>query len=126
MSVTFVLTDNTTSESYTNPSPPLTESIVEGATDVVTMDNNMSTYFTANKRVWTHTWAYMSKADFDIVKGFYDRQWTEYKYPLFTCSILGVSAVPCRMSITPRKVIDSCEAVQDVTIALRESAQMGA
>ena len=122
--ITLTLTDSSTSETFNTLSPPLQEAVVEGATDVVTLDMNMSTYFTANKRRWTHKWAYMSKADFNVLKGFYDRQFTLYQYPTLTCATLGVSAVPCRMTITPRNIIDNCETVQDVEITLRESAQM--
>ena len=121
------LTDNSTTLTMPLLSPPLSEAVLEGSTDVVTLDMNVSTYFTYNKRMWSHTWSYLSEADYNIVKGFYDRQFTLYKYPLLTISGAGsanVTNVPVRMTIDPRNIIDNCGTVQNVSVTFRESRQM--
>lgn len=125
--IELTLTDSSTSLTLPILSPPLSEAVVEGATDVVTLDMNMSTYFTYNKSQWSHTWSYLSEAQYNLVKGFYDRQFTLYKYPLLTITGAGsadVSNVAVRMTIDPRRIIDNCGTVEGVTVGFRESKQM--
>lgn len=121
------LTDSSTSLTLPILSPPLSEAVLEGSKDVLTLDMNVSTYFTYNKRQWSHTWSYLSEADYNLVKGFYDRQFTLYKYPLLTITGAGsadVSNVPVRMTIKPRNIIDNCGTVEGVEVNFRESRQM--
>lgn len=118
---TITLSDDTA----TLELPPLevgfATSTIESAQDVQTADNNISTYFTPNKRQWTHTWNYLSEAQFNEIKGFYDRQFTLYKYPLLTVGDDDVTNVPVRMYLDPKRVIDDCNIIQGVTITLRET-----
>ena len=125
--IQLTLTDSSTSKVLPLLSPPLSVDTVEGATDVVTLDMNVSTYFTYNKSLWTHEWSYMSESDFNDLKGFYDRQFTLYKYPLLTITGTGaadVTSVPVRMTLNPRQIIDNCGTVEKVQVSFRESRQM--
>lgn len=125
--IELTLTDSSSSATLPILSPPLSEAIVEGATDVVTLDMNMSTYFTYNKSLWSHTWPYLTEAQYNVVKGFYDRQFTLFVYPLLTITGAGsanVTEVPVRMTIDPRRIIDNCGTVENVTVSFRESRQM--
>lgn len=123
MSYAITLTDSVTSETYTNLSPPLEEQIIEGATDVTTIDMNLYTDFFGLKNLWSHTWPYMSEDEFTGLRDFYLRQFTTYEYPLLTITELGVTDVPVRMSITPQRIIDNCGTVEDVSVTFRESVQ---
>lgn len=105
---------------------PLTESTIEGAKDVQTLDMNVYTSFIANKRLWSHRWAYMSKEDFEALKAFYDRQFTTFTYPKISIDELGVSEVVVRMTLSPRSIIDHCGTIEDVTVSFRETRQLGA
>lgn len=118
------LTDNSGSMVLPALAPPLTTSTIEGATDVQTLDNNVSTYFTANKRQWTVKWDYMSEADFNALKAYYDAQWTEYQYPLLTIEHYSISAVPVRMYLDPQEAVDNCGTVQGVSVTFRETRQL--
>ncbi|NCU40951.1 hypothetical protein EOL73_04325 [Candidatus Saccharibacteria bacterium] len=122
--IELTLTDGSTSATLPLLAPPLSEAVIEGSRDVTTLDMNVSTYFTYNKRQWEHTWAYLDKTDFDTIKGFYDRQFTLFAYPLLTCTALGVSAVPVRMTLSARQVINNCERVEDVSVTFRETRQL--
>lgn len=106
------------------PAPPLTEAIIEGATDVTTLDMNLYTDFFAQKRVWEDTLDFMTETDFNQLKGFYDRQFTLWLYPTITISDLSVSDVVVRMELTPRRVIDNCGTVENVRFSFRETVQM--
>lgn len=118
------LTDNSTTQTLPRLAPPFTEATVEGSRDVTTLDMNVSTYFTYNKRQWSHTWSYITEDEFNTIKGFYDRQFTEFAYPLLTVNELDITDVPVRMYLTPKRIIDNCLTVQDVTVTFRETDQL--
>lgn len=103
---------------------PLTEETVEGAQDVQTLDYNIYTSFITQKRLWSHTWAFLDESVFNELKGFYDRQFTLFKYPMVSIPDLDVTDVTVRMTLNPRTVIDNCGTVDRVTISLRETRQL--
>lgn len=119
--ITITLSDETVIETFDNLEVPLTEKPLEGASDVIGLDNSISTYFTKSKREWSHTWSFMSQEDYIKLRGFYDRQWTNFKYPKLTCQHLSINNVPVRMSINDRTIIDNCGLLENVTITLREA-----
>lgn len=99
---------------------PLQQSITEGAVDVSTLGMALYTDFVGTKRQWSHTWKYMTEADFNILKGFYDRQFTSFDYPLLTITELSVSDVSARMELSPQSIIDNCGTVEDVQVIFTE------
>lgn len=103
---------------------PLTESIIENSTDVVTLDANIYTDFITTKRSWTHTWTYMNEDDYDAVRAFYNRQFTEFKYPLLTIPHYSIANVPVRMTINDKSIINSCGRIGKITITFRETLQI--
>ncbi len=68
----------------------------------------------------------MSREEYKKLKGFYDRQFTEYKYPLLTIPHLSVERVPVLMNINSRDIVNNCGMVSGVEITLRETRQLGA
>lgn len=120
----ITITDDVDTMTIQYPSPPLVEDTIEGATDVQTLDMNLYTDFYATKRVWSNTLSFMSESDFNKLKGFYDRQFTLWKYPLISITDLGVSNVVVRMGLTPRRVVNNCGRVEEVSMTFRETVQM--
>lgn len=118
------LTDSTGTTEWGILSPPLQEATIEGAVDVKTYDNNISTYFTANKRQWSHTWPLMTESEYNALRAYYDRQWTDFKVPLLSLDHYSISLLPVRMYMEPKDVIDNCGRVENVTIRLRETRQL--
>lgn len=118
------LTDSTTTAEMPTLDVPLTQTILEGATDVTTLDMNMYTDFYAQKNQWTHTWRFMSESDFTILKGFYERQFSLKLYPSLTITDLGVEDVVVRMYLSPQSIIDNCGEVEDVQVTFRETVQL--
>lgn len=118
------LTDDIADETMPRLNIPLVEEDIEGATDVVTLDMNVYTDFFAKKRQWSHQWAYISETEFNTLKGFYDRQFTLFKYPMLTISEQGVNLVVVRMSLSPRRIVDNCGTVENVEVVFRETIQM--
>lgn len=119
--ITITLSDSVATETFDNLEVPLVEKPLEGASDVIGLDNSMSTYFTKSKREWSHTWAFMTAEEYLTLRGFYDRQWTTYRYPKLTCEYLGLTEVPVRMSINDRNIVDDCGLLENITITLREA-----
>lgn len=123
--VEITLSDAMNTATLQAPEVPLTNTPINNDVKVVTLDNNITTYVLDEKRSWSHTWAFMSKEDYDILKGFYDRMRTvHYQYPLLTITDLGVTDLPVDMTIGPENTIDDCLTVGGVQVVFRESAQM--
>lgn len=125
MAYEIQLTDSTGTSTLPETEVPLTVTTLEGATDVTTLSYNLYTDFITQKRVWSHTWAYMSPEDYLILKGYYDRQFTLYTYPQLTIVDENVDLVTVRMSLTPKNIIDNCGELSDVTVSFRETRQIG-
>lgn len=124
--IQMTLTDDTTSVVLEALEVPLSESTINNDVEVITLDNNISVYIVpdADKRVWTHSWSYLDEEDYNVLKGFRDRQRTLFKFPRVTISELGITDVPVYMKLDPKNIIDHCVTVQNVSISLRESQQM--
>lgn len=120
----IVITDETTSATLPVLNVPLTQQIIEGAKDVETLDLNLYTDFVGTKRLWAHTWKYMTEAQFNTLKGFYDRQFTLLEFPTITISELDVTDIVVRMNLSPQNIIDHCGTVEDVDVSFRETVQM--
>lgn len=122
------LTDNTGQQTLPEIEVPLTVSTFEGATDVQTLSFDIYTDFVTQKRTWTQTYAYLTREEYALLKGYYDRQFTSFQYPRL--SIDGsvnnnITNIVVKMSISDQNIIDNCETVQDVTVSFRETRQLG-
>lgn len=119
------LTDATGTATLQMLEVPLSIKTIEGATDVQTLDYNVYTDFLTQKRVWSHTWAYMDEDDYNILKGYYDRQFTLFEYPELSIDYYSVANVPVRMTLNQREVINFYGRVQNVEVTFRETKQLG-
>lgn len=123
------LTDATGQSTLPEIEVPLTVSTFEGATDVQTLSFDVYTDFVTQKRTWTQTYSFLTKEEYDLIKGYYDRQFTNYTYPRFSIEESennNVTNVVTRMTMTAQNIIDNCETVADVTVSFRETRQLGA
>lgn len=119
------ITDST--GTYTLPAleVPFTETPLESATDVTTLDFNVYTDFAAQKRQWSQAWAYLTQAQYAFIMGFYNRQFTNFRYPTITIPALGITNVAVRMSTNQRDIIDNCGTVASFAVSFRETVQLG-
>lgn len=122
--IDLILTDSVATVTLPILEVPLTEKPIEKSTDVENLLGDVKTYFITQKRQWTHTWSYLSKADYDAVRAFYDRQLTLFEYPLLTINYYSIIDVPVRMSISQKNTINNCGMVQDFQVTFRETAQL--
>lgn len=122
--ISLVLTDSTGSLTLPVLGIPLSIDTLENATDVVTLDYNMYTDFINSKRQWSNTWESLSEAQYEALKGYYDRQFTLFEYPELTIDHFSVADVPVRMYLNTREVWNYCGDVQNVQVIFRESTQL--
>jgi len=127
--ISFTITDLQDSQTFNTEAivAPLVESPVIAETDVVTIDNNLSTYYTGTKRSFSIDLGYLDKETYSVLKGFRDRQYTNMKYPLITITgdeNINVTNLPMKISLSEQRVVDKCGLVSDVVLSLRESKQI--
>lgn len=122
--ITLELTDDTGTLVLPILEVPLSEETLESAVDVQTLDFNVYTDFVTTKRRWEHAWAYLSQADYDALRGYYDRQFTLFEYPTLSIDYYEVDAVPVRLYLNTKEVIDYCGTIQGVRLTMRETAQL--
>lgn len=127
MAIQIKITDTQTTETFSLLEAPLVSSPVIAETDVVTVDNNISTYYTGTKRRFEVNFGFMSDTDYAKLLGFRDRQYTNYKYP--TIQITGASnisstSITAKMILNDQRIINNCGLVENVTAEFRESKQM--
>lgn len=110
---------------WTSPSPniPLTEQVIESSTEVVTLDLNIYVDLFETKRVWTIRWGYMDAASYAILRGYYNRQFTNLRFPDVTIADLNVASVVVKASLNDQNISDESGLVENVELVLRETIQ---
>lgn len=106
---------------------PITATPIINATDVETIDGNISTYYSSTKRQMTFNLGYLDQETYAGVKGFVDRQYSNLRYPQITiegAETINVTNMTAKMSLNDEDIINSCGLVEGVTVTFRESKQM--
>ena len=127
MAITVTISDTSNTATFNVIAVPLVSSPVIAESDIITIDNNLSTYYTGTKRSFEVNFGYMDKDAYAILIGFRDRQYTNMKYPTITFS--GADNLPsvpitAKMVLSEQRIIDNCGNVEDVKATFRESRQM--
>lgn len=108
---------------------PLTRVKNQKKTVVEPLSANVYEDYIATKRVWAHTWAYLTNEEYDLLDQILDRMVSEWIYPQLTITsdntADNVNLVTVQYELSPKNVIDDCGNVSDVTISLRETRQLG-
>lgn len=126
--ITLTITDtqdSMTFNAFQLQSPVVADpAIIE--TDVQTLDGNISTYFTAIKKQYEFKPVFMDADSYAQLKGFRDRQYTNYKYPVITITGDGLNAsnITAKMTLSGQQTVDNCGFVDNITVSFRESKQM--
>lgn len=104
---------------------PLTRVKYEKMTTVEALSGNVSDQYIATKRIWTHTWAWLTKDEYDLLDEIYERQKTEWLYPELTIDGENVNLLVTKFTLGQKNIADDCGRVDEVTITLRETRQIG-
>lgn len=125
MNIIATITDSTSSMNLPIIEVPLTVAREDFATDVITLSNDMYTDFVSQKRSWAFPYDHIIEADYELLEGFYNRQFTLYEYPTISIPYYGVSNVPVRMFLNNREVFNDCGDVQNIQVSFRETVELG-
>lgn len=108
---------------------PLTRVKNEKKAVVEPLSGNVYEDYFATKRSWTHTWAYLSPEQYDLLDEIYERRKVDGVYPSLTIesdnSNDNVSLLTVQYELSPKNIIDECGNVRDVTVSFRETRQVG-
>lgn len=124
MSYVVTLTDDSSTWSSPTPDTPLSVETIEHAAEVTTLDLNVYVDMISTKKVWTIQWGYMDAAQYQQLKGFYDRQFTLGKFPVVSIADLDVEDTVARMTLSDQSITDQSGLVENVELTLRETKQM--
>ncbi len=123
--ITLQLIDSVDNVTYDLLEVPLQIATIDGKSTVETLDGSVFTFVTyKNKFKVTHTWANMTKDDYDRLKAIERRQYDTFLRPLLTIDQYNIDNVPVVMDITtPRNIVSNCGTVNGVTVTFRETKQ---
>ncbi len=103
---------------------PFTETPIEQAVDIVTLDGSLYTDFTAQRQSLELNWSHLTLDQYKALRAVYNDQFNNAVYPEFTCSYYDMDRVPCRMTINTRDVrVNGCE-VYDISVTLIAQAAL--
>lgn len=124
MAYDLTLTDITTTDTFADPQIPVSTTPIEISREIEVLSGSVYTDYVSQKRTWTVTFKFMDIATYTSLKGFYDRQFSLFQYPLLTITDDNAVDIPVKMTINSQQIIDNCGTVQDVTVSFRESEQL--
>lgn len=127
MAITLTITDTTQTATFNVLAVPLVSNPVIAESDIVTIDNNISTYYTGTKKALEVEFGYMTEDNYAILLGFRDRQYTNMRYPTITIS--GADNIPstpmvAKMVLNEQRIVNNCGVVELARATFRESRQM--
>jgi hypothetical protein len=118
------LTDNSGTLQLPTLEIPLRQETMENAVDVQTLDFNVYTDFINSKRRWTIGWSILTETEFNELMAFYQRQFTDFQYPVLSIPEQDVDDVTVRMYVNTKDVVTDCGEVANFQVTFRETAQM--
>lgn len=129
MAYIIYLTDSAGTHQLPPLEVPLTRVKNEKSTEVEPLSGNVYEDYIATKRVWAHTWSYLTNDEYELLDAILERRKVDWAYPSLTIDTdnLGdsVSDLVVQYKLSPKNTIDDCGNVQDVTVSFRETRQLG-
>lgn len=125
MEYKIYLTDSAGTHELPPLEVPLTRVKNEKMTTVEPLSANVYDDYIATKRVWSHTWAYLTKEQFDLLDEIYERQKSEWTYPQLTIDGENISNLTVKYTLGAKNIIDDCGNVNGVTVSFQETKQIG-
>lgn len=129
MGYIIYLTDSAGTHELPPLEVPLTRAKNEKSTEVEPSSGNVYEDYVATKRIWTHTWKYLTNEEYELLDAILERRKVDWSYPRLTIdtdnSGDSVSDLVVQYKLSPKPTIDDCGNVQDVTVSFRETRQLG-
>lgn len=119
--IRLTLSDSTTTDTIVLPTPPLVQQDNNLDVKKRTLDNSLHVYIAPNadKLTWVQNWSYLRIAEYNLIRGFRNRQRTLNTFP--TLSITGlpsgdITNVKVFIEMEEKNIIDNCETVENVSV----------
>lgn len=125
MAYVIFLTDSSGTYELPPLEVPLTRTKIEKMVTVEPLSGNVYDDYIATKRQWTHTWAYLTPEEYDLLDEIYERMKSTYLYPELTIEGEDVEDLTVKYELSPKNIIDDCGNVEAVTVNFRETRQLG-
>lgn len=99
--------------------------LVDKSVDVETLNASVHTDFVpSTNNTWEFNYGVLTKEQYDEIRGYFDRQFTDFQYPLLTIPFYDIDDRPVRMYINEKDIWNNCGDVRNVKITFRETAQL--
>lgn len=125
MAYKIFLTDSAGTHELPPLEVPLTRVKNEKKTVIEPLSGNVYEDYIATKRSWAHTWAYLTKEQYDLLDEIYERRKAEDVYPRLTIEGENVTELVVLYELGAKNIVDDCGTVSDVTVSFRETRQLG-
>jgi len=125
MSYVIYLTDSAGTHELPPLEVPLTRVKNENMVTVQPLSGNVYDDFFSTKRVWSHTWAYLTKEEYDALDTIYERMKSEWTYPQLTIDGGDASNLVVKFTLGAQNIIDDCGTVNNVIVSFQETKQLG-
>lgn len=98
---------------------------LENAVDVTTLNGDVYTDFAGGQKAsWEFNYDSLTEDEYNAIRAYYDRQFTDYAYPELTIPHYSLSDQPVRMYINEKDIWNHCGAIQNVKLTFRETGQL--
>ncbi|MBR2681037.1 MAG: hypothetical protein IKE23_09865, partial [Exiguobacterium sp.] len=97
---------------------------VMGKSEVTTQSGDIYTDYVYKKFEFKYEWDFLSAAEYAVLEGFFNRQFSLNKYPRITIPELGVENMVVRMELSDQNIVNNCGMVEKVKISFRETTQL--
>ena len=118
-----------TDSAGTHELPPLerqlTRTNYEKATTVEPLSGNVYRDQIATKVIYSQTWAWLTKEQYDLMDAIYERMKSEWTYPRLTVDGENINNMVVDFSLGAKRIDDDCGTVVEVEVSFRETRQMG-
>jgi hypothetical protein len=104
---------------------PLTRVKNEKMTTVEPLSGNVYDDHIATKITYAHTWAFLTKDEYDALDTIYERMKSEWTYPRLSIPDEGIFDMVVKFDLGAKNIIDDCGEVESVTVSFRETRQLG-
>jgi len=120
MPILLKLSDDTTTETLQLPNPPLVISDLNNDVKNRTLNNALKVFIYpgADKLIIKHTWKYNRIDEYDVIRGFRQRQRSTGKFPKLSITGLNDDVVnlPVNIEMGDKNIIDNCETTENVSV----------
>lgn len=131
MSLTLTIKDydaqgqvaNTKTYSEAEVSNPLTIKDVEGKSQNTTLSGDVYVDFVYNKKSIDFKLFNLSASDYEAIRGFYNRQFTNNRFPTITITELGITDLVVFMTMGNREINSQCIKTDSISLNFRETVQ---